>query len=81
MTENFLQKLEEKVMVLLTELETLRKDHHTLRQENSNLKADKLNYTKKMQGLLSLLESLEVAENSNNTFELQNLKEEELATA
>ncbi len=59
MTDNFLQRLEEKVMVLLTELESLRKELSHLRHENSNLKTDKLNYTKKLQTLLSLLDSLD----------------------
>jgi regulator of replication initiation timing len=59
MTDNFLQKLEEKVMVLLTELETLRKEMTQLRKDNAALKADKANYANKLQGLISLLESLE----------------------
>ena len=59
MIDNFLQRLEEKVMVLLTELESLRKEISQLRHENSALKTDKLNYTKKLQTLLSLLDSLE----------------------
>lgn len=59
MTDNFLQRLEEKVMVLLTELESLRKELSLLRHENSTLKTEKLNYTKKLQTLLSLLDSLE----------------------
>jgi len=59
MTDNFLQRLEEKVMVLLTELESLRKEINQLRHENSTLKTEKINYTKKLQALLSLLDSLE----------------------
>lgn len=59
MTDNFLQKLEEKVMILLTELETLRKELNQLRHENSTFKAEKVNYVKKLQGVLSLLDSME----------------------
>lgn len=59
MTDNFLQKLEEKVMILLTELESLRKEITQLRHDNSNLKAEKINYIKKLQGLVALLDSLE----------------------
>lgn len=81
MTDNFLQKLEEKVMVLLTELETLRKEMTQLRKENANLKSDKLNYASKLQGLVSLLESLETTD-SAETFESQVVElHEEYATA
>ena len=59
MTDNFLHKLEEKVMILLTELEVLRKDYAQLQQENAHLKAEKQNHAKKLQGLISLLDSLE----------------------
>lgn len=77
MTDNFLQKLEEKVMVLLTELEVLRKEHHLLKQETANLKAEKLNYAKKIQALISLLDSLEVTEDPAHVeFELIQGKEE-----
>lgn len=81
MTDNFLQKLEEKVMVLLTELESLRKELNQLRHENASLKAEKANHTKKLQGLVSLLDSLE-AESANYSNELRVVGvEEEFATA
>lgn len=87
MTDNFLQKLEEKVMILLTELEDLRFEVQQLKQENSNLKVDKLNYTQKLQGLISLLDSVndaidESVAPSVNTYELEAMQgPEEYATA
>lgn len=77
MTDNFLQRLEEKVMVLLTELESLRKELNHLRHENSTLKTEKLNFTKKMQGLISLLDSLEAEHTPANTGEIVVLQEQE----
>ena len=59
MTDNILQKLEEKVMLLLTELEGLREEMGQLRQENAQFRAEKMTYTKKLQALVSLLDSLE----------------------
>ena len=65
MTENLLQKLEEKMMVLLTELEDSRKDIQRLNNENSTLKLEKESfqterqtYSKKLLGLLELLDSI-----------------------
>ncbi len=81
MTDNFLQRLEEKVMVLLTELESLRKELNHLRHENANLKTEKANHSKKLQSLVSLLDSLE-AESANYSSELRVVgAEEEFATA
>lgn len=81
MTDNFLQKLEEKVMVLLTELESLRKELNQLRNENANLKTERASHAKKLQGLVSLLDSLE-AESANYSNELRVVgAEEEFATA
>ena len=83
MTENFLQKLEEKVMVLLTELESLRKENNQLKQESANLKAERHNHAKKIQGLISLLDSLEVTtEEQPTSIELELIQsKEEYATA
>lgn len=71
MTDNFLQKFEEKVMTLLSELETLRKELGQLRHENATLKADKSNYTKKLQTLISLFDSLNAPSDAHNQGELQ----------
>ena len=67
MTENLLQKVEEKVMTLVTELENVRKElQHTRselnqsRQENSQLKSEKMNSIEKMQDLMSLLDAVDM---------------------
>lgn len=66
MTDTLLQKVEEKVMTLVTELENLRKElQHTRselnhsRQENTALKSEKMNYVEKMQDLMSLLDAVD----------------------
>jgi regulator of replication initiation timing len=56
--ENLLPKLEEKMMLLLTELEDARREIQRLCQENSLLKSDMGNYSKKLMDLLSLLDSV-----------------------
>jgi regulator of replication initiation timing len=61
MTDNLLQKLEERMMTLLAELENLRKETHRLKQENQNLKTEYTNHIKKLQNLVSLLDSLDGA--------------------
>lgn len=71
MTDNFLQKLEEKVMILLTELEAVRKELQQLRHENANLKADKASHAKKLQGLVALLDSLESDDEIMSSAELR----------
>ena len=66
MTDSLLQKVEEKVMTLVTELENLRKElqharselNHA-RQENSLLKTEKINCIEKMQDLVSLLDAVD----------------------
>lgn len=59
MTENLLEKFEEKLMAMITELESVRRELKQLRQENENLKCEKNNYTKKIQDMLYLFEALE----------------------
>lgn len=82
MTDNLLQKLEEKMMSLLTELETLRNESHRIKQENSALRSEQANHAKKLQGLVSLLDALEGANSPlMNTHELESLAKEEFATA
>lgn len=58
MTENLLEKLEEKMMMLLSEVEDLRKDVSRLNQENHALKSEKENSGRKLQDLISLLDSV-----------------------
>ena len=60
MTDTLIQTLEEKVMLLLTELEDLRFEVQQLKQENANFKAEKNNYAQKLQGLIALLDSVDV---------------------
>lgn len=62
MTDILLQKIEEKVMVLVTELEDSRKEINQLRHENSLLKSEKVGFTKKLQGLISLLDEFDISE-------------------
>lgn len=64
MTENLLQKIEEKVMILVTELEDLRKEMQKVKQENAILKSEKVSYAQKLQGLISLLESIDESSNT-----------------
>lgn len=65
MTEKLLQKVEEKMMMLLTEVEDLRKENHHLRYENTSLKnekekqmLDKANSERKLTDIIALLDSV-----------------------
>jgi regulator of replication initiation timing len=64
MTENLLQKLEEKTMTILVELEKLRAELKQLKHENFSLKTEKENSTRKLQDLVSVLDSTFAAEPS-----------------
>lgn len=57
-TENLLQKLEEKMMALLAELERVRQDNQLLSQENTQLKNERENDANSVKGLISLLDSV-----------------------
>ena len=57
---DLIQKLEEKVVLLLTELEDLRFDVERLAQENADLKAEKTKYTQKLQSLIALLDTVDM---------------------
>lgn len=63
MTENLLQKLEEKMMMLLTEVEALRTEVQHLNHENSSLRSERESNSKKLQDLISLLDSVSVVTN------------------
>lgn len=74
MTENLLQKLEEKMMGLLTEVESLRQEVKHLNDENAALKTEKeqhiisvSNHEKKLRDLLSLLDAINVPEPQNTS--------------
>lgn len=64
MPENLLQKLEEKMMMLISEVEGLRKENYRLNHENSSLKTEKENHTKKIQEFLALLDAVNVVDNT-----------------
>jgi regulator of replication initiation timing len=59
MTENLLLKLEEKMMVLLTEVEKLRSDVVILRQENSSLRSERESVEERLKGLVSLFDAVD----------------------
>jgi regulator of replication initiation timing len=58
MTENLLVKLEEKTMVLLGEVEELRKQVQRLTMENATFKMEKESNSRKLQDLINLLDSV-----------------------
>ena len=70
MTENLLQKLEEKVIALLTELEASRNEANALKLENFSLRAEKMNSSKKLQELVALLDTSEVLFQPSNVVEM-----------
>lgn len=63
MTENLLIKLEEKTMILLSEVEDLRKQVQFLSQENTSLKMEKEVHSRKLHDLIGLLDSVQVSDN------------------
>jgi len=78
MTDSLLQKIEDRVVMLLDELERLRKETRQLKQENTFLKAEHGNHTKKLQGLISLLDVLEVTDNRISfSDELESMQDKE----
>jgi len=64
MTENLLQKLEEKMMLVLTEMEDLRKEVQRLSHENAAFKQEKEGQMRKLQDLVSLLDSVNTVDNA-----------------
>lgn len=58
MTEGLIQKLEEKMMVLLAEVVDLRKEIQLLTQENALLRREKESNTSKLQDLISLFDAI-----------------------
>jgi chromosome segregation ATPase len=57
-TENLLQKLEERMMLLVSELENLRQSNLQLSHEISALKSERENSSKSLNDLISLLDSV-----------------------
>ena len=58
LTESLLIKLEEKIVSLVTELEDTRQELSNIRQENTALKLEKENNTRKLTDLVDLLDSV-----------------------
>lgn len=57
-TEGLLIKLEEKLMTLLTELEDTRHELQRVQQENTTMRLERENNTKKLTDLVDLLDSV-----------------------
>lgn len=64
LTENLLYKLEEKMMLLLSDAENMRQQIHRLQQENIALRQEKEGHTRKLQDLVSMLDSVASTEHS-----------------
>ena len=64
MTENLLLKLEEKTMILLSEVEDLRKQVQFISQENTALKMEKESNSRKLQDLIGLLDTVQVSDSA-----------------
>lgn len=62
LTENLLYKLEEKMMALLSDAESMRQQIQRLLQENAALRQEKDGHTRKLQDLVSLLDSVNPVE-------------------
>lgn len=60
MTENLLQKLEDKITLLITEMEALRDEIKYLRYKKSSLQLEKSNSSKRLQGLISMLNAADL---------------------
>lgn len=58
MTENLLQRLEEKMVTLISEVEELRNQVQRLASENASLQSEKEHHGRKVQELISLLDSV-----------------------
>lgn len=58
MTESLLQKLEEKMVMLISEVEDLRKEIQHLNHENSALRNERESHARKLQDLIALLDTV-----------------------
>lgn len=69
MTDNLFEKLEEKVTLLLSEIDVMRKELAQLRHENAAYKLEKVRHTQKLQEMISLFDMLgDVQGNLANSF-------------
>ncbi len=62
MPEYLLQKLEEKMMTIISEVEELRKANQRLQQENSSLRMEGDHHGRKLQELIALLDAASATE-------------------
>ncbi len=62
MSESLLQKLEEKIMTLLSEVEHSRKEIARLQHENTVLKNERENYARRLDGVMKLIDSVDKVE-------------------
>jgi regulator of replication initiation timing len=62
MADNLLQKIEERVLALLNELEGMRSEIIKLRSENAILRDDHGTHVEKLQGLITLLDVLDYSD-------------------
>ena|SRR3989344_1521311 len=81
MTDNLFQKLEEKIMLLLAELDCMRKELSQLRQENASLKLEKTRHAQKIQEMIALMDMLDAVNgnmpvNVHETTSVQGEKEQ-----
>jgi regulator of replication initiation timing len=71
MTENLLQKLEEKIVTLLSELEKLQQQISQLKNENHSLKSEKVHSQQKLQTIVTLLDSFGLKELTENARQVE----------
>ena len=62
MADNLLQKIEERVLALLNELEGMRSEIVKLRNENAILRDDHGTHVEKLEGLIALLDVLDYSD-------------------
>jgi hypothetical protein len=72
MTETLLKQIEDKVLLLLSEITNLRQEVAHLRQENQTLKAEQGTHTDKLEELISLLDILE--EDNQKSLKIESLE-------
>jgi regulator of replication initiation timing len=72
MTESLIQKIEDKVLLLLAEITNLRQEISHLKSENQELRSDQGNQVNKLKELVSLLDVLE-SDNIQETVKVETL--------
>lgn len=62
MTETLISKLEEKLMLILTELEKLRTEAFGLKQENTALRIEREKVEERLKSLMTLFDAVDTVE-------------------